>query len=79
MTRKEISVLMGLVVAIIFSFCSQDVKAAKEIRQNTLRLHIIANSNSEYDQQTKLAVRDEILKMNDVLSPANDDFNSAYA
>ena len=77
MTRKEISVLFGLLFSIIISLCSQDIKTAEEIQNNTLRLHIIANSNSAYDQQTKLAVRDEILKMNDILSQSGDNFDSA--
>ena len=32
------------------------------IYDSVIRLHIIANSNSEYDQSLKLKVRDEILK-----------------
>lgn len=34
-----------------------------DLSENLLRLHVIANSNSEYDQNVKLAVRDEILKV----------------
>ena len=34
-----------------------------DLSENLLRLHVIANSNSEYDQNIKLAVRDEILKV----------------
>ncbi len=34
-----------------------------DLSQNLLRLHVIANSNSESDQEIKLAVRDEILKV----------------
>lgn len=36
-------------------------RSCKEIREDTLRLHIIANSDSEEDQTVKLAVRDAIL------------------
>lgn len=34
-----------------------------DLSENLLRLHVIANSNSEVDQDIKLAVRDEILKV----------------
>lgn len=33
-----------------------------DLSENLLRLHVIANSNSERDQKIKLTVRDEILK-----------------
>ena len=36
-------------------------KECEAIRQNTLRLHIVANSDSELDQQVKLLVRDAVI------------------
>lgn len=57
----ELGVLFGLICAIILSFSRFEVRC-DELRQGVLRLHIIANSNSEADQNLKLAVRDEILK-----------------
>ena len=33
-----------------------------DLQKNLVRLHITANSNSEYDQNIKLAVRDELIK-----------------
>jgi len=44
-----------------------------EIYTKTLRLHVIANSNSEEDQALKLKVRDAILsKMSDLFSSESD-------
>lgn len=57
----EIGVLFGLICAIVLSFARFEVRC-DELRENILRLHIIANSDSEADQSLKLAVRDEILK-----------------
>ena len=57
----ELGVLFGLVCAIVLSF-SQFESRCDELRQGVLRLHIVANSDSETDQNLKLAVRDEILK-----------------
>ena len=41
---------------------NRSVVAGNEIRSETLRLHIIANSDSEEDQNLKLKVRDAVLE-----------------
>ena len=58
----ECSAGLGLVLAVVLtcwmsSFCA----LADEVRQNTLRLHVQANSDSEADQALKLIVRDAVL------------------
>ena len=57
----ELGVLFGLICAIVLSFANFETRC-DELRQGVLRLHIIANSDSEADQALKLVVRDEILK-----------------
>ncbi len=57
----ELGILFGLICAIVLSFARFEVRC-DELRQNVLRLHIIANSDKAADQTLKLAVRDEILK-----------------
>ncbi|MDO4608671.1 MAG: stage II sporulation protein R [Clostridia bacterium] len=57
----ELGVIFGLICAILLSFANFEVRC-DELRQGVLRLHIIANSDSQADQAIKLAVRDEILK-----------------
>lgn len=57
----ELGVLFGLICAIMLSFSHFEMRC-DELRQGVLRLHIIANSDSDADQNLKLAVRDEILK-----------------
>ena len=59
----ELAVLMGLIFTAVMSFARFDA-ACEDLRQNVLRLHIIANSNSEADQAVKLLVRDRILERN---------------
>lgn len=56
----EISLFTGLLIATIFSVTSF-AATCNEIRTDVLRLHVIANSDSEEDQQLKLKVRDAIL------------------
>ena len=77
MTKQELSVLLGLLFAVVFSVCAQDIKAAEDIRQNTLRLHIIANSNSTADQTVKLGVRDDILKSEYTVFSDAENFDTA--
>ncbi len=77
MNKKEFSVLIALLFTTIFSICSQYIVQADSIKENTLRLHIIANSNSDFDQKQKIEVRDEILNMEDILPINAKDFNQA--
>lgn len=59
--RIEISVAAALVIsfaASVFSFAETTGK----IREDVLRLHVIANSDSAIDQNLKLKVRDELLE-----------------
>ena len=51
--------------AVIFSgvlLCSWSSRTRAEISQGVLRLHILANSDTDMDQQLKLQVRDRILQ-----------------
>lgn len=60
-----------LVLITVFSLFGISGVYADNIRtdlsENLLRLHVIANSDSKADQEIKLAVRDEILKVTDVV------------
>ena len=58
--RIELSVAFGLICALLLSV-SHFNAACDDLRQNVLRLHIIANSDSDADQNLKLKIRDEIL------------------
>ena len=56
----ELSVFFGLLCAVFMSQAHFEA-ACDDLRQNVLRLHIIANSDSEADQAVKLLVKDNIL------------------
>ena len=77
MKRKiHLSLCCGLICAILLSM-SHFNAACDDLRQNVLRLHIIANSDSEPDQQLKLKIRDEILKQTDNLFLKSTDLETA--
>lgn len=57
----EISLLVGFLIAVVFSITSF-AETCEEVRGDVLRLHVLANSDSEEDQQLKLKVRDALLK-----------------
>ncbi len=56
-----LSILIGLVLSVTLSLTSF-ADTCEEIRADTLRLHVLANSNSKEDQELKLKVRDALLK-----------------
>ena len=58
--KLEICVLFALCLSIILSCFDFSVKCS-DIRERVFRLHILANSDSEYDQSLKLKVRDRLL------------------
>lgn len=62
MNKKEAGVLIALVVTIVLGWIFNFAAECKDIREKTLRLHIIANSNDQKDQELKLKVRDRLLE-----------------
>lgn len=58
--KLELSLFCGLVIAVLLSITSFGASCG-EIRHNVLRMHVIANSDSEADQTLKLQVRDAVL------------------
>jgi len=66
--RFEISIALALVFTLLLSFTKFDARC-EEIKSGVVRLHILANSDSKYDQNLKLKVRDEILSL-DIFSEA---------
>ena len=71
-----ISFVLTIIVSNIGSFVSDGVRL-DELRGSVLRLHIIANSDSEEDQRLKLCVRDALLAEGDRLFSGADDLEDA--
>ena len=60
--KLEIALVIGLIVSIVFCSVGSFASTCEGIRENVLRLHILANSDSKEDQALKLKVRDRILQ-----------------
>lgn len=61
--KKVISALIiGLAVTFVFSAYSNTESIQTALADNIVRLHVIANSDSEDDQNLKLKVRDRIIE-----------------
>ena len=77
-TKKhiELSILFGLIFSILLSFARFDA-ACSEVRENVVRLHIIANSDSPDDQALKLKVRDKILSFNENIFLNTENYDEA--
>lgn len=77
----EIGVALGLVLTVVLTamlWHRQQVSAA--VCADTLRLHILANSDTVEDQLLKLKVRDAVLaEMPDILSEATDKADAVAA
>ena len=56
-----IGILTGILFLITFNLSAFSYNC-NEIRSNVIRLHVIANSDSEIDQNIKLKVRDAVLQ-----------------
>lgn len=56
----NLAVFFGLLCAVFLSFADFNA-SCEDLRTNVLRLHIIANSDSQEDQELKLKIRDRIL------------------
>lgn len=59
-------VSMALAVYIAFS-CTYFCASAETVKKDVVRLHILANSDCEADQQVKLKVRDALLSKNTLI------------
>lgn len=59
--KLEISLFCGLIISVLLSILSFGASCG-EIRQDVLRMHVIANSDSAEDQAVKLKVRDAVLE-----------------
>ena len=66
----DISVFITLIICIIATVSFEN--SCKGIREEILRLHVIANSDSDADQQLKLRVRDAVLSGETVFSGSED-------
>lgn len=65
------SLSLGLILTVIFSLIPFDAQC-KSLEKDIFRLHILANSDLECDQELKLKVRDQVLKYtNDMYKGCN--------
>lgn len=69
-----LTLMLSMLLLSIDSFAAQ----CAAVRQNTLRLHIVANSNSAEDQRHKLLVRDALLGAYSELLGGRDAAQAAY-
>ena len=58
----EFAAALVLLMIITAAWLGEFYQASEQVRQEVLRLHILAASDNEEDQKLKLAVRDRLLK-----------------
>ena len=68
----------ALIAAVIISLLAGSAACAqRELSEKLIRLHVVAASDSEYDQELKLKVRDAVLKTADGLLAGAEDAKEA--
>ena len=71
----EIALFVGIAAALLWGIGAG--RTQQEISDKVVRLHVVANSDSEEDQALKLRVRDAILARTTALLEASDDRSEA--
>lgn len=61
MKKINLALIIGIILAFTYSFINASAADIENITESVVRLHILANSDSEEDQNLKLKVRDRIL------------------
>ncbi len=67
MRKIELAAVIGIIGAIFFANFVSFAERIDTLREDVLRLHILANSDSDEDQELKLKVRDALLAQSDEL------------
>lgn len=73
MRRHRLAFAMGLGLLLAVSVCFGQAYAQKKLSDKIVRLHVLANSDSEADQAVKLKVRDAVLACTDGAVPQASD------
>jgi len=81
---KSEKFVFAVIFALVFSMLTLSFQSfsakCEAVRGETLRLHILADSDSEYDQQNKLLVRDAVLQQySDILCGKNIEQAKSFA
>lgn len=58
--KKWIKLVILVLVIFIFTYGADLLRDQNALENNLVRLHVVANSDSQVDQQTKLLVRDKV-------------------
>lgn len=78
MKKLTLSMALSLIICLIFSVVS-NARQVDMMTDKLIRLHVIANSDSEADQALKLAVRDEVATLCADITSACSNKDSAYS
>ncbi len=73
----DVSFIVAMIVAVCVYAVADFGAGCENIKDNVLRLHVIANSDSDDDQQLKLKVRDAIIQSGSLIFAECDDKDAA--
>ena len=73
--KWEVALIFGFIIAVVA--CLQGGLKANAISEKLIRLHVIANSDNQYDQELKLKVRDEIIPIISEITKKSENISEA--
>ena len=62
MKKRYISMAVCTLAAALSCLCAVSQRSQQHLAEKIIRLHVVANSDTQEDQQTKLLVRDSVLR-----------------
>lgn len=77
MKRFDLALFIGFLITLIFTTFGSFAMDCEEVREHTIRLHVVANSDSQEDQNLKLKVRDRIITSFDHIFSGNETIETA--
>ena len=75
--EKALALALFLTVAVAVVECRIGAEAQQELARKMVRLHVLANSDSEYDQHRKLLVKDAIVARTEEILRSAENQNDA--
>lgn len=73
----EVCTVIALILCLMFTSAAEFEVQCEDIRSEVLRLHVLANSDSDEDQELKLLVRDAVLLAGEECFGVSDDVDTA--
>ena len=77
MKKRYITIILLVLCTVIMSTCAVLQADQRKLAEKLVRLHVVANSDSDFDQSVKLEVRDAVLEQAQEIMDGSEDPKAA--